>query len=283
MPALGEHFDVEIPASSLPAITVAVIDATSKGTFTATQLKNTVWSLRYQALFHYNRSPWVQRGYSAPIADVVLVAKAPAGAWPMELLDTSDQEGAIGYHEDKASISKAGPSGAHAARGKAAGGETPLSKVFCKTAKQDNVPITEVASHEMCEMAVDPWVVDEAQIRKYLDSSSKQWYLGEVGDPVQDRAYDVGAPESRPAGVPEALVSDFAYPSWWGQPQTRPFTSAAAEFKQAANLAPFALAPGGYMSVAPEAKPEEWTQIYGTNRAAAEKASDAYERPGKAG
>jgi hypothetical protein len=270
-PALVEDFAVRVPESALPAITVAVIDGTSKGTFTAEQLKNTVWALKYQALYHYNRSPWVERGYSAPIADVVLVDKVPAGAWPMELLDTSDQPGAIGYHEDESTVSAAGSSGAHAARGKAAGGEVPLSKVFCKTAKEDNVPITEVASHEMCEMAVDPWVVDESQIRVYTDPADGKEYIGEVGDPVQERAYDVGAPEGRPCERPETLVSDFAYPGWWAQPQRRTavcFCDDAESWKtlpSVPHLKAWEIAAGGYMST--RSHGGEWEQAHGSKHA----------------
>ena len=173
-PVLGEPFETAIPANSHPSITVAVIDGTSAGIFTPEQLVNTVWALKYQALFQYNRSPWVERDLSAPVKDVVLVtaASVPEGAWVLELLDTSDQPGAIGYHEDRGRVSKAGASGVHSSSGlglhPATGEEIPVSKVFCKTAVEDNVPITEVGSHELNEMAVDPWVMDESKIRKYL-------------------------------------------------------------------------------------------------------------------
>lgn len=253
---------------------ITVQDLTSKGTFTPVQFANLVWSLRYQALFHYNRSPWVERGYSVAVADVQPVEpghKPAHGVWHIELLDTSDQPGALGYHDDEAFKihtpgTKPEKSSGRSSRGLAAGGETPLAKVFCKTSREDGVQPTEVASHEMLEMLVDPRVVNEADIRKYLDPSSKQWYIAEVGDPAQGRGYDVGAPDGRPCGVPEAVVADFAYPSWWAQEQTRKFTTAAEEFGLAPRLEPFALAPGGYMSVAPETEPGNWTQIYGNAR-----------------
>jgi hypothetical protein len=274
-PVLGEHFDLHIPENSHPAVTLTVVDRTAPGTFTPEQLRNLVWSLRYQALFHYNRSPWVERDYSAPVADVKLIAPTgtpPAGSWHMELLDTSDQEGALGYHEDQAHTSKEGASGVHSTRGvalhPATGEAIPLAKVFCKTSREDGVQPSEVGSHEANEMYVDPLVMDESQIRKYLDAATKQWYIAEVGDPVQGRGYDVGAPEGRPCNVPEAVMADIAYPGWWGQLQTRLFTSACEEFALATPLAPFELAPGGYMSIAPEANPTEWTQIYGAAHAA---------------
>jgi hypothetical protein len=260
---------------------ITIQDLTSKGTFAAIELERAVWSLRYQALYHYNRSPWVTRGYADSISDVILVPKGhklPAGSWHIELLDTSDQPGALGYHEDQAHTSSS-----FSIRGLAAHSETPLSKVFCKTSREDGIEPTEVASHEMLEMIVDPWVINEDEIRKYLDSNTKQWYIGEVGDPAQGRGYDVGAPEQRPCKVPEAVVADFAYPGWWRVDQKRIFTTATEEFGLANRLEPFALAPGGYMSVAPEANPSEWSQIYGEDRKTAEKNSDAYERPGEIG
>jgi hypothetical protein len=251
---------------------ISIQNLTSPGTFTADQIYNAWWALRYQALYQYNRSPWVEHGYSSPVAQVILLppgATPAPGDWNIELLDTSDQEGALGYHEDKAfDKNSPGPQKAsgRSSRGLAAHNELPLAKVFCKTSREDGVQPTEVASHEMLEMLVDPQVVNEGEIRKYLNAGSKQWYIGEVGDPVQGRGYDVGAPDGRPCGVPEAGVADFAYPAWWAQTQTRRFTTAAEEFGLSPRVEAFELAPGGYMSVAPEDQPGEWTQIFGDSK-----------------
>jgi hypothetical protein len=231
----------------------------------ATALFNAVWSLDYQALYHYNRSPWVEHGYCEPCAGVHVLPNgvpAPAGAWTIELLATSDQEGALGYHEDFGSR----PSSPHSTRGLDAN-ETPLAKVFLQTSAEANVAWTEVASHEMLEMLVDPYVVDETRIRKYLNAEAKQWYIAEVGDPVQEQGYDIGAPEGRTTSV---VVSNFAYPGWWAQEQRRTATSFCSdgeswhELPPDPNLRAFELASGGYMSVAPEAEPSNWSQIYGS-------------------
>lgn len=255
-------------------VTITIQDLTSPGSFTFTQLFDTIWAAKYQAQEQYNRCPWVERGYAQGVLDVVPFGSAAAKqaeaagepVWNIELLDTSDQPGALGYHEDHAHTSKAGPSGKHSTRGVAAGAETPLAKVFVKTSREDNIPATEVLTHELLEMMVDPYVVDESQIRVYTNPANGEEYIGEVGDPAQSRAYDVGAPEKRPCGVVEAQVSDFAYPGWWGQPQSRKFTTAAEEFGLAARLEPFEVAPGGYMSIK---KPGgEWEQIYGSAHAA---------------
>lgn len=251
---------------SFSPVTVAVRDLTSPGTFTADQLRNMVWTLRYQALYHYNRSPWVEHGYAASVADVILVTETRPDTWNIELLDTSDQEGALGYHEDQAfDAHSSGPrkTSERSSRGLAAHNQKPLAKVFCKTSKEDGVQPSEVASHELLEMLVDPRVVNEAEILKYLDSTTKQFYIGEVCDAVQEEGYDVGEPEGRPTGVPEAFVANFVNPGWFRAQQTRP----ELDFR-GTRKAPFELAPGGYMSVAPEDNPGNWTQIYGAKKSA---------------
>lgn len=259
------------PATSkLAGQLVTVQDQTAAG-IDPTALFNWVWALDYQAKYHYGRSPWVQRGY-APPAQVHLLPKGapvPPGAWPVALLDVSDQPGALGYHEDGAFRSSP-----HSARAVTASG-VPNGKVFVATAREDGIDPCEVVSHEILEMLVDPYVANETEVRKVLDTVAKEFYIVEVGDPVQGNGYDIGAPEGRHCGV---TVADFALPAWWEMAQTRPDLSFRDSVK-----APFELAPRGYMSVAPEANPTAWTQIYGSARRAAEKAAHAYERPGEVG
>lgn len=228
---------------------VTLQDQTSGG-LDPTTLFNWSWALNYQAIYHYGRSPWVERGY-APPAQVHLLPKGmavPAGAWNIALLDVSDTEGALGYHEDQAFGSSP-----HSSRHLTATG-TPYSKVFVQTAQSAGVDPCEVASHEMLEMLVDPYVANEAEVRKVLNKAAKEFYIVEVGDPVQGFGYDLGAPEGRHCGV---TVADFAYPAWWGMAQSRPDMS----FRDAVSSA-FQIGPQGYMSVQPEAG-GEWSQIYG--------------------
>lgn len=247
-----------------PVLTVQ--NLTSKGTLTSTRLLNIWWSLRYQALFHFNRCPWVTDGYCPAVKDVLLVPKdepLPAGSWHIELLDTSDQPGALGYHDDQAFDAHSQglrKTSERSSRGLAAKALTPLSKVFVKTATADRVPPSEVASHEMLEMLVDPRVTREADIRKYLNPRTRQWWIAEVGDPCQDEGYEVGQPEGRRTG-PDSVVSNFAFPALWGQHQH----AAGFDFLGRRPSA-FSLSPGGYMSVAPESDPTNWSQIYGGAR-----------------
>ena len=63
----------------------------------------------------------------------------PAGSWWCVFLDNSDQADALAYHD----LTNEG---------------LPISKVFAKTLMQDKASISVGATHELCEMAVDPWL-----------------------------------------------------------------------------------------------------------------------------
>lgn len=284
----GADFEAVIPENSHPGRLVVVRDMTAPGSWTGKELSDTVWSSRYAALFMFNRSPWVEHDYVGPILDVKLIGPSdpiPAGAWVVELLDESDQPGALGYHEGQVRMSKEGPSGAHSERGVAlhpdTGEEIVVSKVFVHTSREDGAPVTEVATHELFEMAVDPYVNNESEIRVYKNPVDGKEYIGEVGDPVQGRPWDVGAPEGRPCGVPEAQISDFAYPKWWGQEQTREaccFTEDTTLWRTIPGLpavGEFQVAAAGYMSV--RSPGGQWEQITGSDKKAAEKAEAEYE------
>lgn len=262
-----------LPFLASPAGVVITVQDMTDGSFTQVELERMVWAIRYQALYQFNRSPWVERGICQPIGDVVLIEKGqtpPAGTWHAELLANLEVEGALGYHEDQA-FKKGTPGSApekastRSSRGfRADAPELPLIKIGVDVSQQDGVPVSEVLSHEVLESAVDPRVMNEQFIRKYLNASQKEWFIGEVCDSVQGRGYDVGAPEGRPCGVPEAFVADFVYPNYFGQEQTRPETSFAEEAKLADRIEPWTLAPEGYISVAPESDPTNWSQIYGS-------------------
>jgi hypothetical protein len=62
-----------------------------------------------------------------------------AGSWWLVFLDNSDQAGALAYHD----LTNEG---------------LPISKVFVKTLEADHASVSVGATHELCEMAVDPWL-----------------------------------------------------------------------------------------------------------------------------
>jgi hypothetical protein len=70
----------------------------------------------------------------------VPAGQAPAaGTWWMVFLDDSDQADALAYHD----LTDEG---------------LPISKAFVKSVLADKASVSVAATHELCEMAVDPWL-----------------------------------------------------------------------------------------------------------------------------
>lgn len=210
---------------------VGIINESSLSTDDAWQL---AWALDYQARYQFGRA------WNIP-ARVNLL---PPGVTPkvnqlhliIHLLDTSDQQGALGYHDED-------------------GNEIPFAKVFVKDSEAGGTSASAVASHEMTEMLVDLHVNLLA-----LDPKSNRVYAYEVGDPVQGNDYDVGAPEGRTTGI---KVSDFALADWFdtNTPADHP-TSFRGSVK-----GPFAIAPQGYMSFLDLNNPSQGFQsVWGSER-----------------
>jgi hypothetical protein len=147
-----------------------------------------------------------------------------AGSWWVVFLDDSTQAGALAYHD----LTNEG---------------LPISSVFVKTILADNASVSVGATHEICEMAVDPWLNSA-----YQDPQGVFW-AGEVCDPVEDDqyGYQIG-------GV---LVTDFVTPNWFAHEHAQ----AAIDFKGHANTA-FQILTGGY---AQKFDPQQgWQQVTGT-------------------
>lgn len=106
-----------------------------------------------------------------------------SGAWWVVFLDDSDQANALAYHD----LTNEG---------------LPISKIFVKTIQADKASLSVGATHEICEMAVDPWLNSA-----YQDAQGIFW-AGEVCDPVEDDQYGYTI-----GGI---LVSDFVTPNWFG-------------------------------------------------------------------
>lgn len=118
-------------------------------------------------------------------ADFVFVTKqsqAPKDAWWLVWLDNSDQADALAYHD----LTDQG---------------APLSKVFVKTIEAEKASVTVAATHELCEMAIDPTINLAAQDARGL------FWAYESADPVEadEFGYEID-------GV---LVTDFVLPSWF--------------------------------------------------------------------
>src|ERR1700752_3679335 len=107
----------------------------------------------------------------------------PAGSWWLVFLDNSDQAGALAYHD----LTNEG---------------LPISKIFVATIQADKASLSVGATHEICEMAVDPWLNSA-----YQDMQGIFW-AGEVCDPVEDDQYGYT--------IDGILVTDFVTPNWFG-------------------------------------------------------------------
>jgi hypothetical protein len=149
---------------------------------------------------------------------------APAsGTWWVVFLDNSDQAGDLAYHD----LTSEG---------------LPISKVFVKTILDDRGSVSVGATHEICEMAVDPWLNSAYQDRQGV------FWAGEVCDPVEDDlyGYDIGG----------TLVTDFVTPNWFAHQHAQ----AAIDFKGHARAA-YEILSGGY---AQKYDPQRgWQQITG--------------------
>lgn len=163
-------------------------------------------------------------GVDAKLAFVAQDFIAPAGQWVIGIFDTSDQAGALGYHDVTAN-------------------GAPLGKVFAKTTIQYGGLWTVTFSHELLEMLADPEINLCA-----LDESAERMYAYEVCDAVEadELGYKIG----------ETTVSDFVLPSWFepGAATTAP-RSFCGHVKDA-----FELAPGGYISYLDFKSARGWQQ-----------------------
>lgn len=135
------------------------------------------------------------------------------------LEDEADCLGCLGYHE--------------------LFGGRPISYTFVATSEFYNEAWPVVFTHELQEMAVDPWINRGAFFRK-------RWWLVEVSDPVESGQYAYFI-----NGVP---ISDFILPSWYGGRRPFDFTHALTK--------PGQVARHGYASWWNPAT-GDWAQIFG--------------------
>jgi hypothetical protein len=147
-----------------------------------------------------------------------------AGAWWVVFLDDSDQANALAYHD----LTNEG---------------LPISKVFVKTILADNASVSVGTTHEICEMAVDPWLNGAFQ-----DPQGVFW-AGEVCDPVEDDQYGYQ--------IGNVLVTDFVTPNWFAHQ----FAQGNIDQKGHAQ-APFEVLTHGY---AQKFDPQQgWVQVTGS-------------------
>jgi hypothetical protein len=161
--------------------------------------------------------------------------KPAAGTWWVVFLDDSDQADALAYHD----LTNEG---------------LPISKVFVKSIQKEKSSLSVGATHEICEMAVDPWLNSA-----YQDAHNTFW-AGEICDPVEDDQYGYE--------IQGVLVTDFVTPNWFGHQHA----TKAIDLKGHATTA-FAVLTGGYAQKYDPAT--GWEQITGAQALKSQRAAHA--------
>ncbi len=158
------------------------------------------------------------------------------GSWWLAFFDNSDQAGALAYHD----LTNEG---------------LPISKVFVRTLQADNASVSVGATHELCEMAVDPWLNSAYQDRHGV------FWAGEVCDPVESDEYGYM--------IGNVLVTDFITPNWFGHQHSQ----SDIDLKGHAHKA-FEVLSGGY---AQKFDPRHgWTQVTGSKMMGTRRADAAH-------
>jgi hypothetical protein len=154
-----------------------------------------VRALRVQVRDHFGPAWKV----SARLMMVARGGHVPPTAWRLEVRDTCDEAGALGYHTDDV---------------------VPWGMIGVSTSERDGVPWSSVLSHELLEMLVDPWATLSAQ-------AGNDVVALEVSDPVEGSPYSVD-------GV---MLENFVLPSWF-EPGSQPPYDFLGVLKAPLSLAP---------------------------------------------
>jgi hypothetical protein len=142
-------------------------------------------------------------------ARLVEADKPIKGAWALIFLDHADKAEALGYHNITVN------------------GE-PLGRVFVTSARDNDEPVSVVASHELAEMLVDPadnlWAL----------GPDGRLYAYEICDSVEEEHFEIN-------GI---AVSDFVYPAYF-EAHRRPKTARFDHLDKVKR--PFQVLPNGFL------------------------------------
>jgi hypothetical protein len=167
-------------------------------------------------------------GTDAQLAFVAKGSAPPGGAWPLVVLDDSDQAGALGYHESQAN--------------------TPIGFVFARSDLQAGSQVSVTASHELLEMLADPWIMSVVAV------DSGGGLVGRAGTMFALEVCDAVEADQFGYTIGDVLVSNFVTPAWFGAP--------GSVFDFGAHCtAAFQLLAGGYIGVRRYARATEWSQV----------------------
>jgi hypothetical protein len=153
----------------------------------------------------------------------------PAHAWRIQIQDSSDVEGALGYHEEDMF-------------------STPQGLVFAKDSERLGLNWTVTFSHELLEIMANPWV--NLTVFDQTLPWAGRLYAYESCDAVQNdaHAYEINGVQ----------VSNFQYPAWF---DVTPAPGAQFDYQNLCTRA-FEILPGGYMPVYDVSRGGGWSTIH---------------------
>lgn len=164
-------------------------------------------------------------GYPVHLFKVFKEKDLPAEAWRMICFDSSDDAGALGYHD----VAKDGQ---------------PVSKIFVKDTLADHELVSVTFCHEACEMIVDPTTDLWSQ-----DAKTGLVHAYEMCDAVEEDTFLVN-------GVP---MSNFLHPAYFENRFVHP---KGTKFDHLGKLtAPYTMTKGGYQI---HMKGGRVTEVYGS-------------------
>jgi hypothetical protein len=152
----------------------------------------------------------------------------PPDSWVLYIMDTSDQAGALGYHD----LTNEG---------------YPVGKVFAKDDIKYGLSWTVTVSHELVEMVIDPYI--QNTVFSQATNTTGTLFAIEVADPCEADQFGYL--------INGVLVSDFVYPTWFED--FRAPNSTKFDHMHVIN-APLQLAAGGYIGVFAIPATTGWTQ-----------------------
>jgi len=173
-----------------------------------------------------------QSGTITFYADQTLI---PAGAWIVSILDNTTQAGALGYHSEDNDV----VDGFIFAQPVLDNGGV----VLYDSTNPQNISVSSVLSHEICEMVGDYYVNFWADGPGVVAADGQTYteYALELCDPVEANSYTIDLGDGT-----LVLVSNFVLPTWFN-PQAQA-TDAPFDYLQLLSV-PFSMTPGGYMIV----------------------------------
>lgn len=206
-PAMKELPPVPTATLPQPLIQVSIINQCS--VLSDEQLKPVVDALQIQV----TRDFYPAFGINAGLTFVPKGQTPPPGTWWLVILDTSDEQQSLGYHD----LTSEG---------------LPIGKVFAKSDLDVGASWSVTISHELLELLGDPYI--NLCVFAQETNTTGKLYSFEVAD----------SPEADVYGylINGILVSDFVYPAWWGIPGNSGKLDYMDHVKQ-----PLEILPGGYI------------------------------------